>query len=820
MHPDKSALLERLGRMPAAMRALPQWLVWRFVQKDKNKKPTKVPFYVDGGPRGGKKEDPVEQGSERDRKRLAPFDVAIKALRHGSYDGLGFAFLPGDGIVAIDLDGALDQETGEISQLCQDAIAACGTYTEQSPSGKGVHIIGLGHVADSFRSNAIGVEVYCGAQFFTCTGVWWSGTPLDLQPIPQPAIDKLRELVEASRKAQTPAKPRPRADTPVSLDNDFTRVNQVALALLDAWVPHLFPDAQRSAKGYRVSSRVLGRDLEEDISITAQGIKDFGVADMGDPKLGGRTAIDLVVEWRKVKPREAMKWLADLCGVRLSTRPAKSKPAQPAGGAGQPPGGGPPSGEGPPPEEPPAPKWAQQVLKTAEGGKKDCRENVYTYLTNHTELKGLVGYDAFAHRVMKLRDAPWPGPPTPCAWSTDDDYELGFWLAQQVRLIVKAEATLVAGVQMAANRNKFHPVRDYLDGLPKWDGTQRLNRWLHEWCGAVDSEYTKLVGTWFVMGMVARILRPGCQMDYMVVLEGPQGKQKSTALRTLAVRPEWFADTPIRIGDKDALLSLAGIWLYEIGELDAFNKAEVTAVKQYVSSREDWVRDPYGRRFNKRARSGVFGGSTNQDQYFKDPTGARRMWPVACADEIRIDLLEAGRDQLFAEALDRLNTVGESDEARERRRYWPTEHESRKYLREEQEAREISDPWFERLAWWLDSDLSLGKTDGDIVRHCKSFTAQEILLYGLDVQLDRIDSGRQMASRVGVIMHKLGWDRRRDSAGARVWRYYRPTKGAAGGGAGAAVGSKPPPNGNDGVTGRAGDIDSINHELQQVADDF
>lgn len=268
--------------------------------------------------------------------------------------------------------------------------------------------------------------------------------------------------------------------------------------------------------------------------------------------------------------------------------------------------------------------------------------------------------------------------------------------------------------------------------------------------------------------MVRRIQEPGCQMDYMVVLEGLQGKRKSTALRTLVGHDDWFADTPIHIGNKDALLNLAGKWLYEVGELDSFNRAEVTAVKQYISSRSDRVREPFARRPVDRLRSCVFGGTTNQSEYFKDPTGARRFWPVACDGEIDLPKLAQWRDQMYAEALHRLASADEDV-----RRYYPTRDETERYLAPEQEKREIQDPWFERVAMWVDSKVQFGES-GQEVREISALTAHDVLTKCLMVPQDRIDGGRQMATRVGIAMHKLGWAKRRDAKGARLWRYWRP----------------------------------------------
>lgn len=405
-------------------------------------------------------------------------------------------------------------------------------------------------------------------------------------------------------------------------------------------------------------------------------------------------------------------------------------------------------------------EWEDQLI-TRKGELVDCRENIYLILTNHPAFRGRIAFDEFAYRLVKLEPMPWGD--ALGEWSQSDDFSLGLWLAQTFGLIIKGEGTLAAGVAMTGMANKRHPVRDWLQSL-QWDGTDRLGHWLHECLSTRDDTYHTMVGSWFLMGMVNRVLVPGCQMDNMIILEGKQGRRKSSALRVLA--GDSFADTPLKIGDKDAVLNLAGVWLYEVAELDSFNKAEVTAVKQYVTSRVDRVREPYARRAVDRPRSCVLAGTTNQDEYFKDPTGARRFWPIRIRRDIDLDKLAEWREQLFAEAMHRL-AAGE--------RYYPTREEAEQYIEPEQRAREIEDPWMTRVAFWVDDE---GETGGYYhpnsrqVQH--AYTSLELLTKALNVQIDKIDSGRQMASRIGVIMNRLGWAKRRDASGKRDWRYIRP----------------------------------------------
>jgi putative DNA primase/helicase len=95
-----------------------------------------------------------------------------------------------------------------------------------------------------------------------------------------------------------------------------------------------------------------------------------------------------------------------------------------------------------------------------------------------------------------------------------------------------------------------------------------------------ESSTRALAGIKFLIGAVARVMRPGCKMDNVLILEGDQGRWKSSALATLA-GIEWFGDTPFTIGDKDAYLVIRGNLIYELAELDGFSRAESSRAKAF-----------------------------------------------------------------------------------------------------------------------------------------------------------------------------------------------------------------------------------------------
>lgn len=206
-----------------------------------------------------------------------------------------------------------------------------------------------------------------------------------------------------------------------------------------------------------------------------------------------------------------------------------------------------------------------------------------------------------------------------------------------------------ACMEHVALENPYDPVREHLKRLPKWDGEVRLPRLLTRYASAQgDPEWVALVTRKFFIAAIARAMEPGCQVDNVLVLQGAQGGGKTSLVRVMG--GGFHVETSLDLANKDAVMTAAGNWLVELGELASLKKAEVEHVRNFITRREDQIRLPYGRSVKAMPRRCVFIGTTNSRQPLTDPEGNRRYWVVSVGD-VDTEALTRDRDQLWAEAL-------------------------------------------------------------------------------------------------------------------------------------------------------------------------
>ncbi len=481
------------------------------------------------------------------------------------------------------------------------------------------------------------------------------------------------------------------------------------------------------------------------VDIPAPGAVDDGW-DVADLVASGASAADVVAWASKLRTPPAAPEEDD--GVpgwvdeQNETQPAAISTPRPAGARSGPPV-----------------NIRSLLIATGNGGVKGCRENVYTVMQNDGRLAGIVGLDLFSGLQVKRKVTPWPSEPG--EWTESDDFRLGMYMASNHSLVLAAIGDIERGVAQAAREHAFNPVTDYLDRCASmWDGQARVATAFSAYWGATDTEYLRLVSTMFFVGIVVRGYRPGVKHDHAPVFEGGQGRGKSTALKVLG--GEWFADTPFRMGEKDGYLSIQGVLLYEVAELEQFNRSEVTAIKAFMSSTTDRFREPYGRRMKNMPRRCAFAATTNENEYFKDTTGNRRFWPVETG-RLDIDALIRDRDQLFAEAIAMLNAGT---------LWYPTREQQERLIDDQQENREIPDPWHGRIYEYINGLDVDGKPT--LATRIERVTVRELLTRGLHFELSKLGPAKVETMRISAIMRKLKWIKGRDTDGARERYYARP----------------------------------------------
>jgi predicted P-loop ATPase len=400
------------------------------------------------------------------------------------------------------------------------------------------------------------------------------------------------------------------------------------------------------------------------------------------------------------------------------------------------------------------PEWLNECRRSASDDKKLGKlildyKNALIPLRRDKRFADLFAYDEMLRSPVLLRPIE-PSPPEGFAPRAMGDVDISYVQeALQTWFPRLSRETVAQAVETVASERRFHPVRDYLNSL-EWDGVKRIDGddgWLSVYFGAEKSEYVRGIGRMFAISMVARIFKPGCQCDYMVILEGEQGELKSSALRTLGDR--WFSDSMPELSGsaKDVSLHLRNKWLIEIDELGAMSRADINRFKGFLTRPAERYRPPYAREDVHEPRMVIFAGTTNDCAYLRDTTGNRRYWPIRTGT-IDIEALKADRDAIFAEALVLF---------RKGVQWWPTKAFEKKHIQPEQNDRLEGDAVDDDIARHLDMLKAAGK----------NATIGEVAV-ALGAETLKISMSEQYRIRRAMQAH--GWTSgKQESSGRRPW---------------------------------------------------
>ncbi len=351
-------------------------------------------------------------------------------------------------------------------------------------------------------------------------------------------------------------------------------------------------------------------------------------------------------------------------------------------------------------------------ISPTSGRPEKCAANVLLMLENDPQLAGRFRKDTFSDRVFATAPLPWGSRKDQegeFAWSDEDDAGLRIYTERVLGF--RSRDIIEDAFKDHVAKHSYNPVQEYLNGMA-WDGVPRLDTLFIEFLGAADTAYTRAVTRKAFTAAVARAMDPGVKYDTMPILTGAQGIGKSTLIRKMG--RVWFSDSIKSFEGKEASELVQGVWLIEISELEAFNKSDVSRIKQFLSQCEDIYRAAYGRVVEWHKRRCVFFGTSNNGEYLRDRTGNRRFWPVDVAVQSPTKSvfrdLDESIDQLWAEAVMRwqlgepLYLTGDAAKAAEEAQEEHRERSSREGLILDYLERRVPADWYrwdlmQRLTW-------------------------------------------------------------------------------------------------------------------------
>lgn len=295
--------------------------------------------------------------------------------------------------------------------------------------------------------------------------------------------------------------------------------------------------------------------------------------------------------------------------------------------------------------------WKKKLRYTSKGAVlENSLYNAKLIMQNDPFLKNIV-FNQLADGLEIKGDVPWQHPAK--FWRDADDAQLICYVDDHYGTFSQRNYDIA--VTKVADDRSYHPIRQYFEALPPWDGEKRVDTLFIDYLGADDNEYIRAVCRKTLCAAYMRVYHPGIKFDYLPVFNGAQGIGKSTFISNLGM--EWFSDslTLSDMNDKTAAEKLQGYWIHEIGELAGMKKADLDKVKAFVSRCDDKYRASFGKRVTPHPRQCVFFGTTNSENgYLRDITGNRRFWNVKVSGKSKYkpwDMTKEVVEQIWAEVI-------------------------------------------------------------------------------------------------------------------------------------------------------------------------
>ena len=435
----------------------------------------------------------------------------------------------------------------------------------------------------------------------------------------------------------------------------------------------------------------------------------------------------------------------------------------------------------------PDPNWVQKLHRTEEGELKSSLPNIALIVDNDPRFRGIASFNEFTQEIVlrgtpkrakKKRDSSYDPINldtrlfTVKDWLNGDNWTDSHDIA--IRAVIESKTQmkgygikvsdrdLRGGVDICAQKRSFHPVRELLEKAT-WDGRLRAETMFIDYLGTDDTPYYRQAALMTLVGAVARIYRPGHKFDFVPILEGVQGKGKSTFIRVLGLH--WMNELAGDIGDPKQMVEIMlGSWVLEIGELSSMHRAEVNDLKAFVSRTHDKVRLAWEKRAREFPRQCIFIGSTNDREYLKDQTGGRRFWPIVCKLEGDIDNItfEQNVMQIWAEAVQIYKRMSAEHGNRELPLFLTEEAGQQAVaMQESRRVETVEEILGGKIGAWLDrpigTDSDFDDLDADAPKTYRDVTCVAQIweeMMGRDGTIPHTE-----ASKIGKALTVAGWQR-------------------------------------------------------------
>lgn len=418
--------------------------------------------------------------------------------------------------------------------------------------------------------------------------------------------------------------------------------------------------------------------------------------------------------------------------------------------------------------EPPGDEWRQSLIV-----KRDKDGNVAGVLPCEANIEIILQHDPRWARQLRFNEVTKTinvlGGPLHGVPAGDLDFAAATWLQRsEYRLMAKPFQVGPALLRVSRTQS-YDPLAEYLEGL-RWDGASRLNSFFAAITGSSTSALLALLGRKWVISAVARALSPGCKVDNVLILQGKYGTKKTSFVEVMA--GEFYSNGKVDFTSKDSRMLAARYWLIELAEMSGYRRADKETVKDWLSTRIDSYRPPYGRVVEDFPRRAIFVGTANDDDFLPEPN--RREWPVRVG-EIDIEKLRLDRDQIFAEAVYIYNAAqgcvhcATWPHHRCPEHSWWLDGESARAMVEVAKEFSTPDPIQDMMTdWWFRMP---------VMRRPSEFQAHEAVMEALNLTRDRVTSG--LLRDAGRALIALGFGRHRlRRNGSPVW-VYRATPALA-----------------------------------------